>query len=70
MLEVENGRVILNMASDGDGQTRRALEGLERLDVHGIPLLLVFFLLSRHLKRNDGQLELSLPNLRHGEFEE
>ena len=49
---------------------------LEGLDVHGIPLPLVFFPLSRlrpklafqASQRNDRQQEHSLPNLRFGEL--
>ena len=67
----------MKMASNVEGQTRRAKVQLG-LDVHGNPLLLFFFLLSRlrpklafqAIQRNDTQPELSLPNLRFGELGE
>ena len=67
----------MNMASNMEGQTRRA-KGQLGLDVHGNPLLRLFFLMSRlrtklafyAFQRNDTQPELSLPNLRFGELGE
>ena len=76
MLDVEDGRLIMNMASNVEGHTRRAQVQLREIGCARYPTAARFLPLSRlrpklafqASQRNGTQLELSLPNLRFGEL--